>query len=149
MNGVRQSAQRAAADMRAAAMEEAQEEVRLTEAAANQKIALYNDEYRRKAITEDQKVQLTLDALQDELQDETDILNQELALDNLRPQQRQRILDRTRHLEQNYAGQVQKTQLKPPSSTAQQWQGAFNTINNAFNSQVHGLLTGTRPGRTR
>ena len=143
MNGVRQSAQRAAADMRAAAMEEAQEEVRLTEAAANQKIALYNDEYRRKAITEDQKVQLTLDALQDELQDETDILNQELALDNLRPQQRQRILDQLASLEQSYAGQAQKIQEDAATVTAQQWQGAFTTINDAFNSQVRGLLTGT------
>ena len=138
-----QGANRAAADMRAAAMEEAQEEVRLTEVAANQKISLYNDEYRRKAITEDQKVQLTLNALQDELQDETDTLNQELALDDLRPQQRQRILDQLATLEQNYAMQVQKIQQDSAAYTAQQWQSAFNSINGACDSQVKGLLAGT------
>ena len=118
MASVKESAVRAAADMRAAAMEEAQEEVRLAEGAANQKIALYDEEYRRKAITEDQKAQLTLDALQDELQDETDILDQELALDSLRPQQRQRILDQLASLEQNYASQVQKIQQDAAAVTA-------------------------------
>ncbi len=143
MDNARQGVGRIAADMRAVAMEEAQEEIRLTEDATRQKIALFDSEYRQKQITESQKLQLTLDALQDELQDETDILDQELALDGLRPQQRQRILDELATLEANYAEQVQKTQLQAAEQTAQAWQNACNTINNAFNSQVQGLLTGT------
>jgi hypothetical protein len=139
----RQGADRMAADLRAAAMAASQEEVVLTEDAAKQKIALYDSEYRQKELTESQKLQVTLDALQDELQDEADILNQELQLDNLRPQQRQRILDAMLTLEQNYAAQVQRAQLEAAEQTAQQWQNAFNAINGAFDSQVRGLLTGT------
>ena len=138
-----QAKSKSAQDQLAVVLEEGQEEVSLTEKATNQKIALYDAEYKRKAITEDQKVQLTLDALQDELQDEQAVLNQELALDNLRPQQRQKILDQLATLEQNYASQVQKIQQDSAAYTAQQWQNAFTSINNAFTAQVQGLLTGT------
>lgn len=49
MDNARQGVGRIAADMRAVAMEEAQEEIRLTEDATRQKIALFDSEVQTKA----------------------------------------------------------------------------------------------------
>ena len=74
------------------ALQKAQEEIAAARTAAQDKIKDYDLEFRAKQISESQKVALTKAALADEIAQERSIYAQELALDNLRPPERQKIL---------------------------------------------------------
>ena len=74
------------------ALEKANEEIAAARTAAQNKIKDIDLEAKAKQISESQKVALTKAALAEEIAAEKSIYEQELALDNLRPAERQKIL---------------------------------------------------------
>ena len=65
-----------------------------------------------------------------------------MALDNLRPQERKKILDELAQLEQDYAQQVKQIQTEAADDAAKSWQGVASTIEGAVNSQLKSVLSG-------
>ena len=125
------------------AMQKAQEEIAAARTAAQNKIKDIDLEFRAKQISESQKVALTKAALADEIAAERSIYAQELALDNLRPPERQKILSELQAAETKYAQQVKETQLKAAEDAQKAWQKMADTIAGAMNSQVSGIMNGT------
>ena len=125
------------------ALQKAQEEIAAAHTAAQNKIKDYDLEFRAKQISESQKVALTKAALADELAAEKSIYAQELALDNLRPAERQKILSELQAAETKYAQQVKETQIKAAEDAQKAWKSMADTVAGALNSQVSGLLSGT------
>ena len=125
------------------AMQKAQEEIAASRTAAENKIKDLDLEFRAKQITESQKVALTKAALADEIAQERSIYAQELALDNLRPPERQKILSELAAAETKYAQQVKEAQLKAAADSEKAWKSMADTVAGALNSQVSGIMNGT------
>jgi hypothetical protein len=125
------------------AMQKAQEEIAAARTAAQNKIKDIDLEFRAKQISESQKLAMTKAALADEIAAERSIYAQELALDNLRPPERQKILSELQAAETKYAQQVKETQLKAAEDAQKAWQKMADTISGALSSQVSGIMNGT------
>jgi hypothetical protein len=137
-----------AATQKQVAMDGAQADLKSIQSATAAKIRDYDMDYRAHLISEGQKVAATEAALAQEIAKERDILNQELALDNLRPPERKKVLDELAQLEQNYAQQVRQIQTQAADEAAKSWQGVAKTIEGAVNSQVSSVLHGEESMRT-
>ena len=132
--GEKEAADRQYAETRkATAMRAAEDELRSVQSATQSKIKIYDEETKAKQHSEAQKLQFTRDALADELRQETDVLNNELKLQDLRPEERKKILDQLAQLEQNYAQQVKQTQAQASEDATKSWESFANTIDGAIN----------------
>ena len=125
------------------ALQKAQEEIAAARTAAQDKIKDYDLEFRAKQISESQKVAMTKAALADEIAQERSIYAQELALDNLRPPERQKILAELQAAETKYAQQVKETQLKAAEDAQKAWKQMADTVSSALSSQISGVINGT------
>ena len=125
------------------AMQKASEEIAAARTAAQDKIKNIDLEFRAKQISESQKVALTKAALDEEIAKERDIYAQELALDNLRPPERQKVLAELAAAETKYAQQVKETQLKAAEDSAKAWKSMADAVSNSLSSQLSGVINGT------
>ena len=125
------------------ALEKANEEVAAVRTAAQNKIKDIDLEAKAKQISESQKVALTKAALAEEIAAEKSIYEQELALDNLRPAERQKILAQLQAAEEQYAQKMKETQLKAAEDSAKAWQSMADKVAGVLNSQVSGVISGT------
>jgi GH24 family phage-related lysozyme (muramidase) len=125
-----------AATEKQVAMEGAQAEMKSVQSATQAKIRDLDMEAKAHRLTEQEQIADVQAALAQEIAKERDILNQELALDNLRPQERKRILDELAQLEQQYAQQIKQVQTQEADAVAKSWQDIGKTIEGAVNSQL-------------
>jgi len=125
------------------AVEKGNEEIQAAHTKAANAIKDIDLEFRAKQISESQKVALTKAALAEEIATERSVYAQELALDNLRPAERQKILAQLAAAEEKYAQQVKETQLKAAEDSAKAWQSMADKVAGVLNSQVSGILSGT------
>ena len=125
------------------AMQKASEEIAAVRTAAQNKIKDIDLEFRAKQISESQKVAMTKAALAEEIAAEKSIYEQELALDNLRPAERQKILAELAAAETKYAQQVKETQIKAAEDSSKAWTAMADKVAGILNSQVSGVISGT------
>ncbi len=102
---------------------------------------------RSHVINEQTKVAATEAALAQEIAKEREAIAQELALDNLRPAERKKILDQLAQLEQQYAQEIQQTQVEAADQSAKAWMGLAKSVQGIANSQLRELSA--EPNRSR
>lgn len=124
------------------------EQVKAVEDGLKQKLALYAQEAQLHEITEQQKVTLSRQALDEEYAAEISALQRESGLSNQTLTQKQRVNDQMLDAERRH--QDQMTSLVRNAVTAQEreYQAFGSTVTQAFNSQLHGLLSGTESWHT-
>ena len=124
------------------------EEVKAVEDGLKQKLALYAEEAQQHAITEQQKVALSRQALDDEYGAEIAALQQEASLGAQSLAQKQRVADQMLEAERRYQDQVTALVRNAVNEQEREYQALGGTVTQAFNSQLHGLLSGTENWRT-
>ena len=130
-----------AATQKQVAMELAQEAVRSAESEAAAKIKQYDTDYRAHATSEQKKLGDTRQALDDEILQQEVALAAEANLDNLRPQERQKVLAQMLQLEQDYSQKVAQLQTQAAADAAKSWESLGSTIDGAINSQLKSVLS--------
>jgi hypothetical protein len=116
--------------------------------AARQKLALYAEETRQHEITVGEKLTLSRQALDEELAARKDALGQEAALGEQSQAQQARIQQQFLSAERQTRDQEIALTRRAIDEQAQQYQAFAGTVTQAFNSQLHGLLSGTESWRT-
>jgi hypothetical protein len=94
-------------------------------------------------ITEAQKTQAVQDALDDRLQDTMDELRRELAFYGLTAAQIQKIYDQMALVNTDTVAKGLKNTDQAFEAAAKQWEKAFAPLQQAWDSQLRGLLAGT------
>ena len=113
-----------------------------------QKLALYAEEAREQEITVAQKLALSRQALAEELADQSAALGQQAALGAQSLAQKTRVDEQILSAERRNQDQLIALTRRSVDQQAQQYQSLANTATQAFNSQLHGLLSGTESWRT-
>ncbi|MGD0641980.1 MAG: hypothetical protein ABSC22_14630, partial [Roseiarcus sp.] len=124
------------------------EEVKAVEDGLKQKLALYADEARRRQITQMQKVALSRQALDEEYGAQISALQREAGLGDQSLAQKQRILDQMLDAERRHQDQAIALVRNAVNEQEREYQAFGSTVTQAFNSQLHGLLSGTESWRT-
>lgn len=119
------------------------EEIKAVEDGLKQKLALYADETRQHEITQAQKVALSRAALDDEYAAQVAALQREAGLGDQSLAQRQRIDDQMLDAERRHQDQITALVRNAVNEQAREYQSFGSTVTQAFNSQLHGLLSGT------
>ncbi len=115
--------------------------------ATRQKLALYADEAREHEITIAQKLASSRQALGEELAAEVAALQQEAALGDQSLAQKERIDEQILAVERRTQDEMVALTRKAVDEQASQYQAFAGTVTQAFNSQLHGLLSGTESWR--
>lgn len=118
-------------------------EIDAYKAQAKQKETILAEELKTHQISMKQWLQQSRDALEDERQDMQDAYSRELAIAGLTSAQIANIKKQEQQALAQIDQQELQDQMKAAEATQKQWQEAASTIENAFNSQLHGLLSGT------
>ncbi len=136
------------ADATRAAQLAATEELRLIEDGLKQKLALYAEEARAYAITQSQKLALSAQAINEAYALELGTLKEREALGDQSLAARQRVDDMV--IEAARRRDDEMTSLTRSALQAQErdYQSFANSIEQAFNSQLRGLLSGTENWHT-
>jgi hypothetical protein len=116
--------------------------------AARQMLALYADEAREHEITIAQKLASSRQALGEELAAEVAALQQKAALGDQSLAQKTRIDEQILAVERRTQDEMVALTRKAVDEQASQYQALAGTVTQAFNSQLHGLLSGTESWRT-
>jgi hypothetical protein len=116
--------------------------------ALRQLLTLYAEEARAHEITIAQKLAYSRQALTEELASEVAALQQKAALGNQTLAQKERIDQQILAAERHTQDQIIALTRKAVDEQAQQYQNLAGTVTQAFNSQLHGLLSGTESWRT-
>ncbi len=124
------------------------EEIKAVEDGLKQKLALYADEARQHQITQMQKVALSRQALDEEYGAQISALQREAALDDQSGAQKQRIDDQMLDAERRHQDQMTALVRNAVNEQEREYQAFGNTVTQAFNSQLHGLLSGTENWHT-
>lgn len=138
----------ASADSLRAAREAVAGEVQTISEGTRQALALYADEARQHEISIAQQLALSKQALGAELAAKVAALQQEGALGEQSLAQTTRIQLQILAVEQHTQDQIVTLTRKAVDEQAQQYQALAGTVTQAFNSQLHGLLSGTESWRT-
>ena len=120
-----------------------EEEVKATKDAEKEKQKALDDSLKHHQITTTLWLQSTKDALDDELQDELDLYQKELALDGLKASQKAAILAKMADAQRQHDNAIIDSERKAADTTAQEWKKVTDDISSAFAGQVSGLLKGT------
>ena len=126
------------------ALEGAEADIKSAQSATQAKIRELEMQLRSHVINEQTKVAATEAALAQEIAKEREAIAQELALDNLRPAERKKILDQLAQLEQQYAQEIQQTQVEAADQSAKAWMGLAKSVQGIADSQLRGLLERNR-----
>jgi hypothetical protein len=124
------------------------EEVKAVEDGLKQKLALYAEEARLHEITQQQKVSLSEQALDDEYAAQIAALQREAGLGDQSLAQKQRLADQMLDAERRYQDQVAVLVRNAINEQEREYQSYGSTVTQAFNSQLHGLLSGTENWHT-
>jgi hypothetical protein len=126
-----------------AAMKEVDGEIQALQAGLARKKVILDAEVAAHRMTQDQKFAALQTETESEYQAQMALLQKELLIGGLSLNQRQQINNKIKALENKHS--MDMLQLNIASVQAQQriWEGYFNTITGAFNSQLRGLLAGT------
>jgi GH24 family phage-related lysozyme (muramidase) len=124
------------------AMDSAQKTVKSAESTAQALIKQYDTDAKAHAITEQEKLQKTREALNAEILQQEVALAAEANLENLRPKQLQDVLDQMLQLEQDYTQKVKQLQTEAADDATRSWQQAGQMIESAVNSQLKSVLSG-------
>ncbi len=94
-------------------------------------------------ITQNQKYAMLEAATQREYAAELTLLQQEAALGNLSVKQWNDVLVKIAELKERYSAQMLRLDEQAVAEQQKMWTSALGSIENAFNSQLRGLLAGT------
>lgn len=109
----------------------------------SEKLKLLGEEVKAHQIGEGDKRTATFAALQDEYTAERNALDGEMQIAGLRLARKQEITERMLELDQRYHSSIADLDQQAVVAEAQRWESLFSTIEGAFDSQLHGLLSGT------
>jgi hypothetical protein len=127
----------------AAAMAAAQEQIKIADMQYTQTAEKLNSEAKLQQLTEKEKTQALLAALDARYDAEMDGVEQEKAIGGLSKAQHQKILDDELQMDQKYAADRQKIMDQAAEAEAKTWKAGADQVAGAFNSQLKGLLAGT------
>jgi hypothetical protein len=131
------------ADAARAAQLATSEELRILEDATKQKLALYSEEARFFQITQQQKLSLSQQAIDAEYADELAALQRQEALSDQSLAAKQRTDDMIIEATRRRDDQVAELSRSALQQQERDYQAFGNSITQAFNSQLRGLLAGT------
>src|SRR3984885_13456117 len=131
------------ADAARAAQLATSEELRILTDATKQKLALYSEEARFSEITQQQKLSLSQQALDAEYAAELAALQREAALGEQSLAAKQRVDDMIIEATRRRDDQMAELNRSALQQQERDYQAFGNSITQAFNSQLRGLLTGT------
>lgn len=126
-----------------AALSAAQEEIKIADEKYSQAAERINAEAKLGEISERQKTQALLAALEERHNAEMVALAEESEVGNLSAAQYQKILNDQEQMDQKYASDRQKIMDQAAEQEVKAWKSAADQIAGAFNSQLRGLLAGT------
>jgi len=115
--------------------------------ALRQKLALYAQEAHEREITIAQRLALSRQALDEELSAKVKALQQEAMLGDQSLAQKTRIDEQILAVERRTQDEFVALTRKAVAEQASQYQALAGTVTQAFNSQLHGLLSGTESWR--
>jgi hypothetical protein len=144
---LRQGDDEAYADAARAAQLAASEELRILADATKQKLALYSEEARTYEITQQQKLALSRQALNEEYAAELAMLQKEDAFGDQSLAAKQRADDMLIEATRRRDDQMATLTRSALQEEERDYQAFGNSIMQAFNSQLRGLLTGTTTWR--
>jgi hypothetical protein len=124
------------------------EEIKADEDGLKQELALYADEARQHQITQMQKVTQSRAALDAEFAAQVAALQREKELGDQSGAQKQRIDDQMLDAERRRQDQMTALVRNAVNQQEREYQTFGGTITQAFNSQLHGLLSGTESWHT-
>jgi hypothetical protein len=130
-------------DATSAAMRDMDGQIKVLREGLAQKKLILDQELQQHQITESGKVEATRLAVDQEYQQELALLNKELTLGNLSLTQRQQVLNKIAELEAKHRTDMIKADGEAVAARQKLFQGMFDAIQGAFNSQLRGLLAGT------
>lgn len=130
-------------DAVAAAMAAAQEQIKIADMQFQQESERLNSAAKQMQMTETQKTQALLAALDQRYNAELSALAQESEIHGLSKAQYQKILNDQEQLDQKYLQDRQRLIDQAAEREAQTWKAAADQVAGAFNSQLRGLLAGT------
>src|ERR1700761_1435752 len=131
------------ADAARAAQLATSEELRILEDATKQKLALYSEEARFFQITQQQKLSLSQQAIDAEYVGELAALQRQEALSDQSLAAKQRTDDMIIEATRRRDDQVAELSRSALQQQERDYQAFGNSITQAFNSQLRGLLSGT------
>jgi hypothetical protein len=140
---LRQGDDAAYADAARAAQLATSEELRILADATKQKLALYAEEARSFQITQQQKLSLSQQALDAEYAAELAALQRESALGEQSLAAKQRVDDMVIEATRRRDDQMAELDRSALQQQERDYQAFGNSITQAFNSQLRGLLVGT------
>lgn len=136
------------ADAARAAQLATSEELRVLADATKQKLALYSEEARFFQITQQQKLSLSQQALDAEYAAELAALQRQEALGDQSLSAKQRVDDMAIEATRRRDDQMAELTRSALQQQERDYQAFGNSITQAFNSQLRGLLAGTTNWRT-
>ncbi|MBV8795141.1 MAG: hypothetical protein JO136_09415, partial [Hyphomicrobiales bacterium] len=145
---LRQGDDAAYADAARAAQLATSEELRILEDATKQKLALYSEEARSFQITQQQRLALSQQALDAEYAAELTALQRENALGEQSLAAKQRVDDMIIEATRRRDDQMSALTRSALQEQQGEYQAFGNSIAQAFNSQLRGLVTGTTTWHT-
>ena len=131
------------ADAARAAQLATSEELRILADATKQKLALYSEEARFFQITQQQKLSLSQQAIDAEYADELAALQKQEALSDQSLAAKQRVDDMLIEATRRRDDQMAELSRSALQQQERDYQAFGNSITQAFNSQLRGLLAGT------
>jgi hypothetical protein len=136
------------ADAARAAQLATSEELRIQADATKQKLALYSEEARSFQITQQQKLSFSEQALDAEYAAELAALQRESALGDQSLAAKQRVDDMIIEATRRRDDQMAELNRSALQQQEREYQAFGNSITQAFNSQLRGLVTGTTTWHT-
>ncbi len=136
------------ADALRAAKEAIAEELQAQQDSLRQKLALYADDARMHRIAQEQKVALSRAALGEEYSAQLELLQRELALGEQSLAQKQRVQNQILGAERRHQDQMTQITRQALDEQQREYEVFGNTVAQAFNSQLRGLLSGTENWHT-
>jgi hypothetical protein len=124
------------------------EQIKAVEDGLKQELALYADEARQHQITQMRKVELSRQALDEEYGAQISALQREAGLGDQSLTQKQRVDDQMLDAERRHQDQMTELVRNAIDEQEREYQSFGSTVTQAFNSQLHGLLSGTESWHT-
>ena len=115
--------------------------------ATRQELALYAEQARQHEITLGDKLALSRQALSEELAERQAALQQEAALGQQSQAQQERVRQQMLSIDKQYDDREIELTRKTIAEQARQYESLAGAVTGAFNSQLHGLLSGTESWR--
>jgi hypothetical protein len=140
--------QAAYADAMRAGQLASNEEIKILEDNLKQKLAAYAEDARLYQITQQEKIAQSRQALDEELGGELAIYTREAALNQQKVGSAQRVQDQMIDAEMRYNNQMSSLTRSALAEQQQDYQAFANAVTQSFNSQLHGLITGTTSWQT-